>query len=69
MTWGPLQNAGPSVAGGLLLIAAGLTGLVYISFNLIAGKGRGESKWKIVFFFVVLLFLTANGIMQLFEVR
>ena len=53
----------------ILAIATGLGSLVYISFNLIAGRGKGESKWKITFFFVVLLFFIASGIMQLFEVR
>jgi hypothetical protein len=71
LSWilGPLQNTPPSTGGGLLLIAGGLCGLVYVSFYLIRGRGKGVSKWKIAFFFLVLLFLTANGIMQLFAVR
>jgi|HubBroStandDraft_1064217.scaffolds.fasta_scaffold161907_2 hypothetical protein len=69
MAGDPLQGAPPTVGTAILLIATGLGGLVYISFNLIAGRGKDVSKWKIVFFFVVLLFLTANGIMQLLEVR
>lgn len=67
--WGPLQNTPPSVGSGLLLTAAGLCGLAYILFNLIAGRGKDVSKWKLAFFFTVLLFLTADGIVQLFGVR
>ncbi|HXP42169.1 MAG TPA: hypothetical protein VN833_18085, partial [Candidatus Acidoferrales bacterium] len=59
----------PSVGGGLLAIATGLCGLAYISFNLIAGRGKNVSRWKIVFGFAVLLGFVVNGIMQLFEVR
>ena len=57
------------MGGGLLAIATGLCGLAYISFNLIAGRGKNVSRWKIVFGFAVLLGFVVNGIMQLFEVR
>jgi hypothetical protein len=67
--FGPLQGAGPSVGGGLLLIGTGVFGLIYVSVNLLAGKGKNVSRWKIILGFAVLLFLTANGIMQLFSVR
>jgi hypothetical protein len=67
--FGPLQGAPPTVATAILSIATGIGGLVYISFNLIRGRGKGVSKWKIAFFFAVLLFFTAGGLMQLFEVR
>jgi hypothetical protein len=69
IVWGPLQNTPPSVGSGLLLTATGVCGLAYILFTLIAGRGKDVSKWKIAFFFAVLLFLTANGIVQLLGVR
>ena len=52
-----------------MAIATGLCGLAYISFNLIAGRGKNVSRWKIVFGFAVSLFFVANGIMQLLAVR
>lgn|ERR1700728_157213 len=51
ITFGPLQGAGPSVGGGLLAIGTGVFGLIYISFNLLAGKGKSVSRWKIAFGF------------------
>jgi hypothetical protein len=63
------SGAGPSVVGGLLAIGIGVSGLVYISVNLLAGKGKNVSRLKIVFCFAVLLFFVANGIMQLMTVR
>jgi hypothetical protein len=68
IVFGPLQGAGPSLGGGLLLIGTGAIGLIYISVNLLAGKEKNVNRWKIVFFFAVLLFLTGNGIMQLLAV-
>jgi hypothetical protein len=69
IAFGPLQGAGPSMGGGLLLLGTGVCGLIYISVNLLAGKGKDISRWKIVFFFAVLLFLTANGIVQVLSVH
>jgi hypothetical protein len=69
LTFGPLQGAGPSLGGGLLAIAAGVFGLIYISVNLLAGKGKNVSRLKIALFFAVLLFFVANGIMQILTVR
>ena len=69
IAFGPSQGAGPSVGGGLLAIGTGVFFLVYISFNLLAGKGKNVSRWKIVFGFAVSLFFVANGIMQLLAVR
>jgi hypothetical protein len=69
IAFGPLQGAGPSVGSAILSIATGLGGLGYILFNLIAGTKKDVSRWKIGFFLMVLLFITASGIVQLFEVR
>jgi hypothetical protein len=69
IAFGPLQNAPPSVSGGLFSIGFGVLGLIYILVNLLAGKGKNVSRWKIVFGFAVLLGFVATGIMQLFEAR
>jgi hypothetical protein len=69
ITFGPLQGAGPSLGGGLLAIGTGVFGLIYISVNLLAGKGKNVSRWKIVFGFAVLLGFVANGIVQGLAVR
>jgi hypothetical protein len=65
ITWGPLHGTGPSVGGGVLAIATGVAGLAWTSYNLIVGKGKNISRWKIAFAFAVLLFFVVNGIMQL----
>jgi hypothetical protein len=57
------------VGGSLLAIGIGVSGLIYILVNLLAGKGKNVSSWKIVFGFAVLLGFVVSGIMQLFEVR
>ena len=67
--WGPLQGAPPTVATAILSFAMGLGGLVYISFNLLTGKGKTESIWKIVFGFVVFLGFLASGIAQWLKVH
>lgn len=69
ITFGPLQHTRPSVGGGWLSIGIGVSGLIYILVNLLAGKGKNVSSWKIVFGFAVLLGFVVSGIMQLFEVR
>jgi hypothetical protein len=67
--WGPLQNATPSVGGGVLSIGIGVCGLIYILVNLLGGKGKNVSRWKIAFCFAVLLFFVAAGIMQVLAAR
>ena len=69
VAFGPLQGAGPSVGGGVLAIGFGISGLIYILVNLLLGKGKNVSRWKIAFGFAVLLFFVVNGIMQLLTVR
>ena len=69
ITFGPLQGTRPSVGGGVLAISIGVSGIAYVSLNLLAGKARNVSKWKIAFGFAVLLFFIANGIMQILSVR
>lgn len=69
VTRGPLQNTPPSVGGGLLAIGAGVFGLVYISINLLLGKGKNVNRWKIVFGFAVSSFFVISGVMQLLAVR
>jgi hypothetical protein len=69
IAFGPSQGAGPSVGGGLLAIGTGVFFLVYISVNLLAGKGKNVSRWKIIVGFAVSLLFVANGIMQLVAVR
>jgi len=66
---GPLQHTRPSVGGGLLSIGIGILGLIYILVNLLAGKGKNVSRWKIVFGVAVLLGFVATGIMQVFAAR
>jgi len=67
--FGPLQGTGPSVGGGLLALGTGVAGLLYITVNLLMGKGKDVSRLKIAFFYAVLLFFVANGIMQILTVR
>lgn len=69
ITFGPLQGTRPSVAVGVLAISIGVSGIAYISVNLLAGKGKDVSRWKIAFAVAVFLFFIANGIMQIFSVR
>jgi hypothetical protein len=69
ITFGPLQGAGPSVGSGWLCILTGAFGLIWITVNLLMGKGKNVSRWKIVFGLVVFLFFTASGIVQLLAVR
>lgn len=67
--FGPLQGAGPSVAGALLAIGTGVSGIIFISINLLAGKGKSVSRWRIIIFFAIFSLIALHGIMQLLAVR
>jgi hypothetical protein len=66
---GPLQDARPSVGVGWLTIGIGFFGLIYISVNLLAGKGKDVSKLKIGLGLAVFLFFIVNGTMQILTAR
>ena len=57
------------MAGALLAIGTGVSGIIFISINLLAGKGKSVSRWRIIIFFAIFSLIALHGIMQLLAVR